>query len=355
MTIDIKSQRVSGINSVTLTPATNQNNYALGIDGSAGHESLVTISPTATIKITGIDTTGWDVGKRFTIRNGTVGSASTATCIVIEADSASSSAANRISRRRSFSKKSSLPLILGPGVEMEFIFDGTNIRTLPRDRRYMGMWDAALTPNQLDIQLSAFQSSGTGSGISTQVTYTDVDTEVVEIYSPTTGTTTTGRSAIGMGWETGRYGSGLSILRFSAVAVSQLSNATDEFDTYQGGCFTPGANPPASGWGFLYDRNSSVNWQAFTRTAGTTTLVDTGQTVVALKEIQCASFINGNGTRVDFMYSVDYGDTWTIMAPITTNIPAAVGVAGLDGIFKSAGTTACTLCFAASGRAVFAN
>ena len=83
----------------------------------------------------------------------------------------------------------------------------------------------------------------------------------------------------------------------------------------------------------------SPNWQLCTSSGGThTKTYSTVSASVAFQEF--VVFVNGDGTRADFLFSGD-GAAWTVIGSHTTNIPTGANFTGFGAaIHKTVGTTA---------------
>lgn len=162
----------------------------------------------------------------------------------------------------------------------------------------------------------------------------------VGVVSLDMGTTTTGRSALGLVASVAntafRFGQGRT--RFlSRFAIPVLSNGTDTFTTRLG--FVQYTTTESSNAAYFRytDGVNSGKWQAVTRSGGVETAVDTGVTVVAGTFQRFEIDVNAAGTSVAFYID----GVQAPASPITTNIPTGSNVTGY-GVYaqKSAGTTA---------------
>jgi hypothetical protein len=322
---------------ITLAPSANQNDYATGVSTKKAVLSTVIISPTNSIKITGISTTSWQTGKRIKLRNGTSKSASTARIIILERNSASSLAANRFDMP---ANEHGVPVILMPGDECELVFDGTNLKVANGTRvgSVANMFDSAMQGSSPYTGSGWPSGTGAATFFNTGISITSGQYSGFEI---DTGTTTTGRCSIAtsyLGMSAG-VGAMLSLVSF---VPNVLSTATDEYKNYIGFHDAhSGTQTDMAGW--VYDRTVSTLWQ--TRTMSNTTATSnaiTGFTVDASILTLLGTFINGDATSVEFFYSTDLGATWNFTpTKHTTNIPSGTARAFGHGltIQKSAGTT----------------
>jgi hypothetical protein len=299
-----------------LAPATNQNDYATGASTSKNIRSLVNLSPTVSMVLSGISTTSWEVGKCITLRNATSRTGADARCVIIPRGSALSSANNRIQ----YAGNRRLPLLLMPQETAEFFFDGTDLKLLNTTR-------GTILDNYFDHRLDGRFSggawtNGTGAGS----TYQNGDAGGGEPFSyleAKTGTTATGRSSFMDNSVSTRVGLN-ALLFLSRVQVNQLSTAAEEFAYIVG--FTETGAAPADNVAWVYYRPLSTNW--ITRTGNNSVLTDVATTLpVAIADFPMLGFfVNGDGTRVEFFWSNDGGLTWTFTpTPHTTNIPNTSG------------------------------
>lgn len=149
-----------------------------------------------------------------------------------------------------------------------------------------------------------------------------------------TGTTTTGRCAIGNNHSYQQWGNGR--IRFGAVAqLSVLSDATNTYWVQLGPADSYITASSTHGITFRYSHgNNSGKWEAFAANGGVSTVADTGVTV----DTNWHTYewdLNAAGTSVTF-----YIDG-TSVATINSNIPSGPGAVFLPAaINKTAGTTA---------------
>ncbi len=183
-----------------------------------------------------------------------------------------------------------------------------------------------------------FQKTVTGTGA--DVTNLGVSTTgVFGVWEFSTGTTATGKTAIGSG-NNNSFSLGQGIATFEAyVKIPTLSTTAQEFSVVNG--FSDSLTATAiDAVRFSYDRTVSVNWQiqcksnSVSTTTTTATAVGTGWTRLKI-------VVNAAGTSVS--YYID--GTEVSGSPITTNIPTGAGreVTVQARIDKSVGLTASLL------------
>lgn len=324
----------------------NQNNYVIaGVEPKASRKTILNVTPTISMKFTGVDTTGWEAGKELVIRNVTSEDGADGRLIICETNSALSSAANRFA-----SGKRHLPIMLMPGDEITFRFDGTNLRVLSQttteNGNAFGFTGSAANPSVGDA-LSV--GGGTGAVAVIGEAFQDSLGNVFPIERLDTGTTTTGHVTDIVSGAQGVCAGRGALLFIATVAPLLLSTAAQEFDLFVGfhdGPLSGNNGIPTNGIFWLYDRNTSVNWQCKTLLASPAgnTVVGSGVAVAAERFDKLGIFVNGNGTRAEFFYSTDNGVTWNFVATaITTNLSNAAFFSAGNGIKKSAGTTSVSL------------
>lgn len=147
-----------------------------------------------------------------------------------------------------------------------------------------------------------------------------------------TGTATTGQASIHKGTRTIRLGGGKKVIEM-LVRLEDLSSGASEYDVYLG--LSNRKDTSNNFVGFVYDRNTSVNWLFRTVDNGTPTTTDTGIAVTADAWIKLRIEINADATSIDYFVDGASGG-----AAHTTNIPTAAGreVGPRMTIIKSAST-----------------
>lgn len=185
--------------------------------------------------------------------------------------------------------------------------------------------------------LGLFQKTVSGTGADVTA-LTPVDNGIMGQWVLTTGTTSTGKSAIQVAQiNSMTLGNGQVSIEWY-IKIPTLSTSTEEY------VLRVGLIDSATGGGtdnacFVYDRTTNVNWlmqnksnSVSTQTASTTA-VGTGW--VRLKVV-----INAAGTSVAYYVN----GTQLTNSPVTTNIPVGLGreLAPIMSIIKTVGTTART-------------
>ena len=177
--------------------------------------------------------------------------------------------------------------------------------------------------------------SGTGAtvdSVSTGVNSTDSALGVMQLE---TGTTTTGRAAVGSSNVGLAFGFGYHYLEMR-VMFPTLSTAAQEYDGYAGFMDMFGASGNGTdGAYFHYDRNNSTNWRIRVIGGGTSSVTSTSTAVTAGQWYRLGIEVNAAGTTVDF-----YINGVNVGQHTGGNIPTAGEFFGLGWkIEKQAGTT----------------
>lgn len=327
---------------VSASPSANQNDYAPGLN-SGPMKSVLTLTPTISLKLTGISTSGWPTGKLLVIRNDTSITAAGGRLIILERNSASSLAANRFQFQKTNTDMA--PILLMPQDEVVFYFDGTDLKLSSSfggvDRTH---WDRRERADRVAVAGTA--PAGTGAAVTQDLTETDSNGYLTIYAALITGTTTTGQA---MGEQSNvngpgasRFGSGAH-LWLGRVNIPILSTAGDEFSFIAGinNSINLNLDGMTNGVGWKYIRSVSTSWRNFCRAGGVETIQTAAPVVTAGRFDVLGLFVNGNASNVDFFYSTDAGETWTFNSSITTNIPngSGAGMSICGAILKSAGTT----------------
>jgi hypothetical protein len=321
---------------ITLAPSANQNDYATGVSTKKAVDSTVIISPTNSIKITGISTTSWQTGKRIKLINGTSKSASTARMIILERNSASSLTANRFDMPPN---EQGIPVILMPGDVVELLYDGTNLNVVwgTRVGGVQTMFDFVHTG--AGGLSTANYVSGTGAAGFGNATF-GLGTNQYTCLECDSGTTATGRAHVATGY-TGIQGGQGALMSIVGHNVNQLSTSTQEF-LVVGGFHDAHSGTLTDMIGWVYDRPNATVWRTRTMSNGVQTNNNSTITVSISQVAYLGTFVNGDGTNVEFFYSTDDGATWTFTGTQhTTNIPTT-GTRSFGhgfGLTKSVGTT----------------
>lgn len=224
---------------------------------------------------------------------------------------------------------------------------GTNGQVSKVSSAGLPSWEDALDPAREIRLYDDWISDSTGSlrwltatNGGAGVTESTTGTPIVDASHPgvlllSTGTTTTGRAGRSLGGvasaagTTGYVLGGGAITQEWLVRLEDLSTAGEEFTLFAGSAETPISQ--AEGVYFFYQRTTSVNWQAATRAAATSTTTDTGVAVAADAWIKLRTEVNAAGTSVNFYINN------VLVATHTTNITTAF-IAPIIRINKSAGT-----------------
>ena len=275
---------------LALSPSANQNDYATGASTSLQIHSIVDLTPSASIKITGISSTSMATGKRLTLRNAGDANSASSYLIILDRASASSSASNRIDWANP------IPLIIIPGDEVTLQFDGTDWEVIGGNKPFgrVNAWDMVFPIN---TSVSTW-SNGTGAGTSAGATVPSSSGGPVGARLQT-GSTSTGVTCTSPNnthqfvqpWFPGRASSGAFAVFVRGGPSVNLSTGTEEFRIFTG--LTSGDSPsyggtdmddPARVIAFVYDRAAlGTTWYQMTRSsAGNQTTNDTSVTVAVV-------------------------------------------------------------------------
>jgi hypothetical protein len=170
------------------------------------------------------------------------------------------------------------------------------------------------------IAQSQFNGVVNGTGAtSVFAVNTGITSSQVGLASIETGTTATGRSAMGRGNTTTFFGGGVHVFE-TYVYIPVLSTVTEEYIIYLGFGDATGAGAMTDGVFFKYDRLTSVNWYLVASNNSVTTGSNTDSTIpVAVTTwTKLRVEVNAAGTRADyFINDVNVGNN-TANIPITT-------------------------------------
>lgn len=321
---------------VTASPTGNQNDYAItGVE--LYRETTLILTPTVSMKLTGISTTGWVAGKKLTIFNGTDPNGSGARLIILERASASSASVNRFNF-----PKGLIPYMIMPGEAVILQWNGTNFDLITSTRPFTirGYFDLGYY-NAIGGDNWSLNNGGTGISSGGNYGYTEgISGQPMTAREIGTGTTSGGDIRQVASSDSGvAFGAG-AMLFFACINSPILSTVTDEFKINAG--FFDGT-PIVDGAGWRYDRlGKGVNWQTWNISNSVETINDSGVAVTAGRFMRLGTFVNGDASRIDYFYSNDEGATWSFATASTTNIPTgAARATGVGcGIVKSAGTNA---------------
>lgn len=321
----------------------DQNDYAIaGVSAKKNVTTLLRVTPSGpSIILTGIDTAGWEDGKRIVIRNAGDPLSAGARMILLPRESASSTAANRFSYT-----PMGMPIILMPGDCAEFVYSATASRIeFVRGSRHGSMRqffdtfsDFGNTPGDMGMS-----NSGTSSGGNIPSVFVgDATQKAIGMWGCATGTTNTGRAYMGSSSSQMKGGSGSALFLGRFAPEVNLSTLAERYAARAGfhDAGTTGAVVDGIYW--EYDEATSGDWRVCaTNNSVSTKHTVTGFTVSTATLHYLGIFANGDWSNIEFFYSAD-GENWTIFATaISTNIPTAAGreFGAQFGLTKSAGTT----------------
>lgn len=324
---------------VTDTPSTDKNDYAPA--GFGASTTQIRTNPSVSIIISGL--LAGSSGQTVTLVN-----ASTDFFILLVNENPSSSAANRFRLPKGF------PGALFPGDYIDFRYDATLARW--RVASWVSQGQAMGTTEFSDFDFQSPSSSGqavgvfagyfSGSGAGYTTTSGTADYAVNSTEKPAglvtmqTGTTTTGRSHLGMNLRSLVWGQG-PMLSVARIAVVAATDGTDTYTVRSGFVDDPASGSVVNGAGWEYRWNgSAAEWSTITVAASAVTRATTSMPTPDLTYIWLICFVNANGTRVDFFWSQD-SVTFTKAPSMSTGLPAAGTSTGFQvaSIVKSAGTT----------------
>lgn len=323
---------------ITVTPSTDQNNYAPSGLSNAG---AMYMNIGASIRLTGL--TGGVPGRTLIIAN-----TSTDYMLLLENEQTASSAANR------FRLPGGYPACLMPGDFIEFRYDPalSRWRVLNWPSKGMAMGCTEFSDFDFQSPSSSGQSvgvfagffSGTGAGYSTSSGTADYAVNTTEkpagLVTMGTGTTTTGRSHLGMNLRSLVWGQG-PMLSVARLAVQAATDGTQTYVVRSGFVDDPNNGSVVNGAGWEYRWNgSAAEWSTIAVAASTVTRATTSMPTPDLTYIWLIVFVNAAGTRVDFFWSKD-SVTFTKAPSMSTGLPSAGASVGFQvaSIVKSAGTT----------------
>lgn len=323
---------------LTVTPSTDQNDYN---PASLSTASQLSMNIGASMKLTGL--AGGTGGRPITIAN-----TSSDYLLWLENENTSSTAANRFRLPRG------LPAFLMPGDTLDLRYDSTLSRWRvvgwPSQGSAMGLTEfgdfGVQSPSSSGQPLGMFASffSGTGSGFTTTSGTADYAINTTEkpcgVFTMRTGTTTTGRTHVGMNLRSIVWGQGpaLSVAR---LAVQTAADGTETYTVRSGFVDDPNSGAVVNGAGWEYRWNgSAVEWSTITVAASSVTRATTSMPTPDLTYIWLICFVNANGSRVDFIWSQD-SVAFTKAPSMNTGLPSAGTSTGFQiaSVVKSAGTT----------------
>lgn len=322
---------------ITLTPSASQNNYSTGAVQYADVSSTIRINPSNTIKVTGILATSFEDGKIIRISNNGVPTAAASRLLILERESASSTAANRFTWQQGY-----CPVFLMPGDWAEFEYDTTASRwkytsgNRPFDN-ILGNFDVG-TDTGVG---AATTSSGTGA---TSLISAATDQTSYGIISSDTGTTAAGRSYLVLASATAldlTHGCNLCVTRIRPFTA--LSTSSERYQLRVGLHDGAAATDVVDGVYWEYDDVVSGDWRTCTSNNSTVTKnTVTGVTVSLTVWHTLGVFVNADATQADFFYQDNTTPDAVVLVATshTTNLPAAGRwLSPESGINKTVGTT----------------
>ncbi len=302
---------------LTVTPSTNQNDYnPTGLK----YCNILRANIGATMKITGLQ--GGFEGRRIVICN-----QSTDFLLWLENENTASTAAYR------FTLPGGFPAFLMPGDIIELIYNGTDSRwevlTWPNQGQGLGLmffndFIGQATPGNSGA-LGPFATGFSGTGASSQIsTYLANTTErPMGIQQVDSGTTATGRCAIGGGNSADiipTLGAALSVAR---LAVETTVTGADTFTVKTGFIDEMAGGTPTDGvcWENRWT-GSVAEWSQSRFAATAATRTNTGSPTPDNNYICLGVFINPGWTRADFFYSTD-SVSYQVASSPTTGFPSS--------------------------------
>jgi hypothetical protein len=333
---------------IVVTPTGTQNNYSPTGWNDADPNKAVTINITGTnsLKITGL--AGGVAGRLAVLKN-----SSTDKLIILEDESASSTAANRFDFRN--------PIFLLPNGSVTLLYDGVDSRWQPIASsggigfgaffdNYDDFIGGANTFGTTAAEVGRYVGIASGGGAGGAVSnYLINSTEKpLGVYRITPGTTTTGRALLGAGPTTGGGTFTEAVLNnvvpangqavfLCRIAVETLSTSGDEFQIFAGFQDAVSTNV-TDGVYWQYIRTASTAWQGATANNGTRTATGAAGPTVDTNYIWLGIYINPTWARATYFYSTD-SVTWVMAGEITTNLPTSARNTGVGILMnKSAGT-----------------
>lgn len=324
LTLMLDTLRFRGANAfLSVTPASDQNDYNPTNFSSC---TFLNVAPTASIKITGLVPGNTD---RYLVITNTA----TDYLLILERESASSSAANRFT----WSPVSAW-LFLMPGDSFTFIYDSTL-------SRWVLIGGSAAFNNQFHNYsdchgASVYGTSVTGTGASFQAgTYLVNSTEKPKgIIQVDTGTTATGRAYYGDNVANNTVPAQGSALYLVRLAVETLSDATNRYQVIAGFHDALGGTNVTDGVYWKYDDASAAVWRRCAAAASTRTETSATPTVDT-NYIWLGIFVNAAWSRADYFYSTD-SVVMNFDGSVSTNMPSSSQIVNVSaGINKTVGTT----------------
>lgn len=322
---------------VTTSLNSTTNDYAIsGADPSASVTTILRITPTVSFKLCGIDTTGWGNGKRLIIENVTDALTSASRMMIIERNSATSTAGNRFNY-----PALNMPIIIIPGGKMVFEYNTTSgfleALDMPEPGAFFTLYSECYVTQPFGTNIG-----GAGSSLAFSASLTgDTTMKPQGVLFAATGTTATGRSFLSTSINSIMLGYG-SMITLSRSGVAVLSTAIEEYSWISGLCDNNNVVAPTDAVAWQYDRTYSTDWTTITASNNTPTQnIITGFTPTTNQMVYLGTFVNGDASNAEFFYSID-GEVWEFTpTPHTATIPSgAARLTGVQvGVVKAAGLT----------------
>lgn len=324
----------------TASPSTSQNDYNAGSLADLINCKGLRLEIGATIKLTGLAAT-YD-GHEIVLAN-----SSTDYLLILENQSTSSSAANRLDLPNGF------PFFLMPGDRIALRYSTISSRwqavNASANLSQMGltlftdMIGGTGTANLANASggITVF-ASGTGAAAAASTYLANTTERPMGIIQVSSGTTATGRAGVGDNGTSQiipTLGPALSVAR---LAVQTTVTGTETFQVLSGflDSLSAGATTDGVAWNNRWNGSaaewSQDRWSNTTRTGSTT-----GSPTPDNNYIWLVVFVNPGWTRADFIYSTD-SVGFTIADSPTTGLPGSARPTSWcpAQIIKSAGTTA---------------
>jgi hypothetical protein len=283
---------------IVMSIATHQNNYNIMVSSSNQVHSIVNLIPSNTVVISGIDTSGMQKNKRFTLRNASDSSSSSAYLIILNREDWDSATSNQF-----MWQERTMPGLLMPDEHIDFLFDGVNVKITGGYRYSSGIniYDFAIGRPSYTINFNSGGGSvGEGRGLH--------DGGMQTCYVTTNTTSANGAAQITHA-DIPNLFLGLGSVAFvDDPYVAIISTPTDPYMCYSGltkayghtGWDLDAMKNPREHVGFMYDPAFSNNYTLITRSANvsTTTVLNVPVEYYGVKYL---GFINGDASRVDFV------------------------------------------------------
>lgn len=344
---------IGKMETITLTPFGNQNNFALGVNTSNKVHSYVHINANSSFWISGISTKGFDPDKRITIRNTSNTYSNQSSVIAFNRqDEWISSAANLL-----FWTQNTMPVFCMPGEEVTWEYRN-NILTLIDGTRYGAPSMRSIFDEKLDPNMFSLANGNTGAGSVTRAVYDNwtggnrILMRCRQDRCTSNGDYVVFHSGYAFEHRIGGNGCG-SILLTAMNEYSTRPNVTNNITHWTGlhtgyigdatgvnGYSFMAANNIQRGIGVVLDGTAN-NWSFTTRNNYTSTASSPPLAMPPTDgKLRWFAFINGDATRVEFCCAADVynegGDYWwRYFYTHTTNIPKT----GTGGPYSNVGMT----------------